>query len=484
MPDLPVLAIASEVFPLVKTGGLADVVGALPGALRREGIAVRTLIPGYPSVMRAVKVARAAHAFASLQGGPARVVPATIDGLDVIVLDAPHLFDRPGNPYLGPDGLPWPDNALRFAALAAAGAVIGRGGVKGFVPRIVHAHDWQASLALAYLHYGGTPRPATVMTIHNLAFQGQFPRSVFAKLELPEHAFSIDGVEYYGDVGYLKAGIALADAITTVSPTYAAEIRAPENGMGLDGLLRKRADELTGIRNGIDDAIWNPATDAHLESRYDASTLDLRAKNKAALQGRFGLAADPAAPLFAIVARLSWQKGSDLVLDALPSLLHTGAQLAVLGAGDAGIEQRFAAAAGAHPGRVSFLKAHDEGAAHEVMGGADALLMPSRFEPCGLTQMMAIRYGVVPVVSRVGGLADTIVDASEMALAAGAGTGVQFSPVTREMLEAAVDRTVRLYRDRALWRRLQRHAMRCEVDWHRPAQEYAALFRRLASGRA
>jgi starch synthase len=484
MNDLSVLAIASEAFPLVKTGGLADVVGALPGALRREGIAVRTLVPGYPAVMRAMKGARSACTYPLLHGGPARVVPATIDGLEVLALDAPHLFDRPGNPYLGPDGKPWPDNAIRFAALAAAGADVARGSVKGFAPQVVHAHDWQTGLVPTYLHYGAAPRPASVMTIHNLAFQGQFPRSVFAKLDLPPHAFGIEGVEYYGDVGYLKAGIALADAITTVSPTYAAEIRSPEMGMGLDGLLRRRADELIGIRNGIDEAIWNPATDTHIPVCYDAAHLELRARNKVALQARFGLAQTASTLLFAIVARLSWQKGSDLVLDALPALLHTGAQLAVLGAGDRDIEARFAAAAAANPGRVAMVNDHDEVAAHAVMGGADALLMPSRFEPCGLTQMMAIRYGVVPVVSRVGGLADTIVDASEMALAAGAGTGVLFSPVTREMLEAAIDRAARLYRDRALWRRLQRHAMRCEVDWRRPAHDYAALFRRLATDRA
>jgi starch synthase len=484
MPIVPVLAIASEAFPLIKTGGLADVVGALPGALARERILVRTLLPGYPKVIEAAHGAREVHAFPWLHGGPARVLEATAGGLDLLVLDAPHLYSRPGNPYTGPDGKPWIDNAVRFAALAEAGAAIGRGALPGFAPRVVHAHDWQAGLSAAYLHYGPSPRPATVTTIHNLAFQGQFPRGAFAHLGLPPHAFSIHGVEYYGDVGFLKAGIALSDAITTVSPTYAAEIRSAESGMGLDGLLRVRADALVGIRNGIDETIWNPRTDTYLAKRYDSAHLELRAANKAALQKRFGLAPEPGAPLFAMVTRLTWQKGVDLVLDALPTLLHVGGQLAVLGTGDAELEQRVSEAARAHPGRVALLRAHDEKAAHEVQGGADVVLVPSRFEPCGLTQMMALRYGAIPLVSRVGGLADTIVDASEMALAAGAGTGFQYSPPTRVMLEAAIGRAARLYADRSLWRRVQRHAMRCDVSWRRPAREYATLFRTLAGVQA
>lgn len=481
MSHLSVLAIASEAFPLVKTGGLADVVGALPAALRREGVAVRTLIPGYRRVLAATWDATVVHTMPALHGGAARIRASSVDGFDVLVLDAPHLFDRPGNPYLGPDRKAWPDNAQRFAALAAAGAALARGAAAGFAPHVVHAHDWQAGLVPAYLHFGPAPRPATVMTVHNLAFQGQYPRSVFAELGLPPHAFGIDGVEYYGDVGYLKAGIALADCITTVSPTYAAEIRSPDAGMGLDGLLRKRADVLLGIRNGIDDDVWNPASDPHIAVRYDATCLEFRAQNKNALQARFGLAPDPDALLFAIVSRLTWQKGSDLVLDTLPELLHTGGQLAVLGSGDAELEHRFAAAVKAHPGRVAIVRDLDEPLAHQMHGGADALLMPSRFEPCGLTQLIALRYGVVPVVARVGGLADTIVDASEMALAAGAGTGIQFAPTTREMLEAALDRTARLWRDRSVWHRIQRHAMRCDVGWRRPAREYATLFRQLAA---
>ena len=480
---LRVLSVTSEIFPLVKTGGLADVTGALPPALAREGVAMRTLVPGYPAVIDALRDAEAVHSFASMHGGPARLLVANVAGLDVFVLDAPHLYARPGNPYVGADGREWPDNALRFAALAAAAAEIGRGCVATFVPDVVHAHDWQAGLAPAYLHYGGAPRPRTVMTVHNVAFQGQYPASLLARLGLPPHAYAVDGVEYFGGIGYLKAGLALADRITTVSPSYAAEIRTPEFGMGLDGLLRHRSAVLTGILNGIDTDLWNPDTDPYLPSRFDAKRLARRADNKAALLSRMGLAADPAAPLFGVVSRLTWQKGMDLLLDALPGLLGLGAQFVLVGSGEGSMEAGFSAAALRDPGRVAVSIGFDEGLAHLVQGGADALVVPSRFEPCGLTQQCAMRYGAIPVVARVGGLGDTVVDANEMALAAGAGTGVVFAPVTHDALALALDRTVRLWHQRATWHRMQLHAMAVDVGWSRPAKNYAKLYRELVAGR-
>jgi starch synthase len=478
-----VLAVASEAYPLVKTGGLGDVVAALPAALAREGIATRTLVPGYPAVIGALRAAETAHTYALLHGGAARLLAARHAGLDLFVLDAPHLYGRPGNPYLGPDGEPWPDNALRFAALGQCAASIARGAVQGYAPDIVHAHDWQAGLAPALLHYAGTPRPGTVMTVHNLAFQGLFPRELLATIGLPPQAYAIDGVEYYGQIGYLKAGLALADRITTVSPTYAAEIRTPEGGMGLDGLLRHRADVLTGILNGIDDAEWNPRTDACLVSTFDAQHLDGRVANKAALQARLGLDVEPTTFLFGVVSRLTLQKGIDLLLEALPALTGRGAQLALLGAGDPSLEHAFAAAARRHPGRVAAVIGFDEALAHLVHGSVDALLVPSRFEPCGLTQLCALRYGAVPVVARVGGLADTVVDASEPALAAGSATGIQFAPVSRDMLELAMGRAMALRRDAPRWRQLQSQAMTTDVGWGRPASRYAALFRDLAARR-
>jgi starch synthase len=280
-------------------------------------------------------------------------------------------------------------------------------------------------------------------------------------------------------IGFLKAGLALADRITTVSPTYAAEIRTPEGRMGLDGLLRARAHALHGILNGIDEAVWNPATDPMIAMRYSDALLPHRAANKSIVQERFGLVASPTTLLFGIIGRLTTQKGQDLVLDALEALLGLGAQLAVLGSGDSDLERRFAAAAARHAGRVGCVIGYDEGLAHQMQAGIDALLVPSRFEPGGLTQLCALRYGALPVVARVAGLADSVIDANEAALAAGTGTGIQFTPPTSEMLQTALERTEQLWRQPALWRRLQHNAMRCDVSWRRSAAHYAALYREL-----
>ncbi|HEY3848501.1 MAG TPA: glycogen synthase GlgA, partial [Acetobacteraceae bacterium] len=449
MTAVSVLAVASEIFPLIKTGGLADVVGALPPALAAEGVHVTTLIPGYPAVLHGLADAEPVHDFPDLFGGPARLLRGRAAGMDLLAIDAPHLYARPSNPYGGPDGREWPDNAMRFAALGdvaaqlASGAVAARigpggapGGTPGGAPDILHAHDWQAGLALAYLHYRGGRRPGTVMTVHNLAFQGRFPAVLLPALGLPPAAFSIDGVEFYGEIGFLKAGLLFADRITTVSPTYAAEIRTPEGGMGFDGLLRARASDLHGILNGIDDTVWNPAADPLIVADFSVTRLEGRAADKASLQAWFGLAPDPDALLFGVISRLTWQKGLDLLLSAIGALLGVGAQLVVLGTGEHALEAGFAAVADAHRGRIGCEIGYDEALAHQIQAGADALLVPSRFEPCGLTQLCALRYGALPVVARVGGLADTVIDANEAALGTGTGSGVQFAPVTREMLEA------------------------------------------------
>jgi len=482
LTGLSVLSVAAEAFPLIKTGGLADVVGALPGALAAEGIEVRTLLPGYPAVMAALEDAAPVHSLAQAHGAPARVLAGRAAGLDLFVLDAPHLYARPGNPYGGPEG-EWPDNGVRFAALAQVAAAIGHGAVSGYVPDVIQAHDWHAGLVPAYLHYDGRARPGTVMTIHNLAYQGQFPRDMLATLGLPPHAFTHDVVESYGAIGFLKAGIALADRVTTVSPSYAEEILTDEGSMGLGDVLNRRAAVLTGILNGIDDVLWNPATDTHLASRFTAADLAARAPNKAALQARFGLDSDPAALLVGVVSRLTWQKGMDLLLAALPLLLRGGAQLAMLGSGDQDLERGFADAARRHPGRVGARIGYDEALAHLVQGGADAILMPSRFEPCGLTQLAALRYGAIPVVARVGGLADSVVDASEANLSSGVATGVQFAPVTQQQLEAALGRTLALWAEPRLWRQMQARAMGTDVGWAQSASHYAKLFRDLVGSR-
>jgi starch synthase len=476
-----VLSIASEVFPLVKTGGLADVAGALPSALAHEGVEVRTLVPGYPQVLAKLEAAEPAHAYPALFGGPARILATRAAGLDLFVLEAPHLFERAGGLYLGPDGLDWPDNALRFAALARVGADIGKGALPGFACDIVQAHDWQAALAPTYLHYDGGRRPRTVVTIHNLAFQGHFPAALLTALALPTHAMSIDGVEYFGGIGFLKSGLLFADKITTVSPSYAREILTPEFGMALDGLLRTRAADIEGIVNGIDDGVWNPAKDPNLPQKYSALRIDARRRNRAALQERMELAPDADAPLFGVVSRLTSQKGLDLLLAVLPELIAEGGQLAILGAGEISLEQGFAAAAASHEGAVGCFFGYEESLAHLVQAGSDFIVVPSRFEPCGLTQLCALRYGAAPVVARVGGLADTVVDANEAALSAGVATGIQFYPPTAPELLHAVQRAFAIHRDAATMRRLRLNGMRADVSWRGPAKRYASLFRSLVT---
>ena len=480
MTPVRVLSVASEIYPIIKTGGLADVAGALPIALAAEGIEMRTLVPGYPAVMDSLTDAQEVFEWPLFFGGPTRLMQGTCGELKLFVLDAPHLFARPGNPYLSPDGKDWPDNGLRFAALARMADNIGLGAIASFVPDIVHVHDWQAALAPAYLHYSGRPRPGTVVTVHNLAFQGRFPHSMLEEIGLPPDSFTMQGVEYYGDIGYLKAGLLFADRITTVSPTYAREIQGDEGGMGLGGLLRSRASMLSGILNGLDDAVWNPAKDSFLAAPFGRRDLKPRAKNKAELRARFGLAPESKGVLFGVVSRLTWQKGFDLLLGALPTLLEEGAQLAVLGSGESGLEGGFRFASDQNPGRIGNYIGYDESLAHLVQGGADALLVPSRHEPCGLTQLSALRYGALPVVARVGGLADTVIDANPMAIAQGLGTGVQFAPVNQAMLEGAIRRTAGLYREPKLWHQLQANGMATDVSWREPARRYAQLFRELA----
>lgn len=480
---LHVLAVASEIHPLVKTGGLADVVSALPRALVAHDVHVTTLVPGYPAMLHVAGGAEVVARIEGVFGADAVLKRLTLHKLDVLVLDAPHLYDRPGDPYHAPDGREWPDNAIRFSALSWVAAELCRGLVPGFSPAILHAHDWQAGLAPAYLHYQDGKRPRTVMTVHNLAFQGQYPRTLLAELRLPPRAYALDGVEYYGAIGFLKSGVLMADAVTTVSPHYAAEIRSPEGGMGMDGLLASRLGSLSGIVNGIDDEEWNPATDLHLPVRYDRESLESRSENRADLERQFGLEADES-PLFCVISRLTWQKGTDLLLEALPHLVASGARLAVLGSGDAEMRAACEHAAQVHRGRVGVWIGHDEALAHRLLGGADAILMPSRFEPCGLSQIYGLHYGCVPVVARVGGMADTIVDANDTGLTLEVATGVQFQPVNRWMLEDAITRAVTLYRDREAWTGMQRRGMGLDLSWRPRAGAYAELYRRLVEAEA
>lgn len=472
---IEVLSVASEVYPLIKTGGLADVAGALPAALAKNGVSMRTLVPGYPAVMAKLGQSREVYYFSDLFGVTGRLIAGRAEGLDLIVLDAPALYDRPGNPYMGPDVWDWPDNWKRFAALSWVAAELGVGLVEGYRPQVIHAHDWQAGLVAAYVKYGPSATLKTVMTVHNMAFQGTFGADIFAQMRLPPHAFSMEGVEYFGGVGYLKAGVECADVVTTVSPTYSAEIRTPAFGMGLEGLLNNRSGTVFGVLNGIDMDAWNPATDPSLTSTYTANSLGSRATNKAAVQEAFAL--EPSTgPLFAVVSRLTWQKGIDLLVNCIDMMVEAGAQLAVLGSGEAELENAVRGAAIRHPGRVGLVTGYNERLSHLVQGGADVMMVPSRFEPCGLTQLYALRYGCIPLVSRVGGLNDTVIDANVAALQAEVATGVQFAPPDEAALANAIRRTLELYADEKSWKKMQRRGMKSDVSWESSAARYAQLY--------
>lgn len=470
----PALAVASEIAPLVKTGGLADVVGALPGALAPQGWALRTLVPGYRAVMAALKRPKAVADWPDLLGRPARLLAAEVAGLDLLVLDAPELYDREGSPYLDATGNDWPDNDLRFAALCKAAALVAGGAVKGWRPELVHLHDWQAGLTPVYLAESGLATP-TLLTIHNIAFHGLTAANRLAALRLPEAGYSLDGFEYYGHISALKAGLTGARALTTVSPTYAQELMTEDFGMGLDGVLRHRRADLGGILNGIDTAVWNPATDPAIRP---FSTPAGKAANARILRAEFGLAKG-AGPLAVVVSRLSDQKGLDLLLAALPGFLAGGGQVALLGSGDRRLENAWLTAAAAHPGRVGVRIGYDEALSHRMYAGADAVLVPSRFEPCGLTQLYALRYGALPVVARTGGLADTVIHANAAALAVGCATGILHQPGSVGALDQALAQLCALWRQRDTFRQIQRNAMRHPVGWEASAPLYAALYARL-----
>jgi starch synthase len=460
---------------LVKTGGLADVVGALPAALAAEGVQMRTLLPGFPAVMAAITETAHLYDDPDLFGGPARIIAATASGLDLIVIDAPHLYSRPGNIYLGPDGRDWADNPERFAALSWVAARIATEGAGDWRPHVIHAHDWQAGLVPEYLHQMGNPhRVKTILTIHNIAFHGLADPRRLSALRLSANRYTREGFEFWGRVSALKAGLVGSDRLTTVSPTYAAELMRDEFGMGLDGVMRQRRGVLSGILNGIDEDAWNPATDTAIASPY--ATPAGKSANKQALCTEMGLP-NAAGPLCVVVSRLTEQKGLDLLLESLPTLLARGGQLALLGSGDKWMEDAFRNAA--RDDNVAVRIGYDESLSHRLIAGGDAILVPSRFEPCGLTQLYGLRYGTIPVVALTGGLADTVINASPAALAAQAATGIQFTPVTADSLRGALDHLCDLHADTAIWTQMQDNAMRQPVGWGPSAKAYAGLYRDL-----
>ncbi|MGN2392332.1 glycogen synthase GlgA [Pelomicrobium sp. G1] len=479
---LRVLFVTPEIHPLVKTGGLGDVSGALPKALAALHVDVRVLVPGYPAVLQGASHKRVILEVKDLPGfPPARLLTARSDATaPLLIIDCPELYRREGGPYLGPDGNDWPDNALRFALLGRIAALLGSSrSPLAWRPHVVHGNDWQAGLAPAYLHYFRSGRAATVMTVHNLAFQGIFPAETVAQVGLPPESFSLHGVEYYGQLSFLKAGLYYADHITTVSPTYAQEIQSEPLGFGLHGLLRARRDHLTGILNGIDTEVWDPSRDPFIAAPYSAERLERKGENKRALQRSLGLPEEADAPLLGVVSRLTTQKGADLVARIAPRLAARGAQLAVLGSGDPALEQALAEAARRFPRCLAVRLGYDEPLAHRIEAGADLFLMPSRFEPCGLNQMYSQRYGTPPVVHATGGLKDSVTDATPATLAAGTATGFAFEVMAEEAFLGAIDRGLALWRDPDAWRRIQRAGMARDFSWRRSAQQYLGLYRAL-----
>ncbi|MBK9345180.1 MAG: glycogen synthase GlgA [Burkholderiales bacterium] len=488
---MKVLYVCSELYPFLKTGGLADVSAGLPPALAALGCEVRMVLPAFPGVAShaTARGAPAALPCATPWGQAPELPPANITlgelsgwHTPVYLLHAPTLFDRTGNPYLGPDGTDWSDNAQRFAALGWAAACLGQGLDAHWVPDIIHCHDWHTALAPAYVQAfrdQGLRTPATVFSIHNLAYQGLFPYETFSKLGLPDTYFGIHGLEYFGQVSYMKAALQFSDRITTVSPSYAREILTEEQGCGLDGLLRERAHLLSGILNGVDYQLWDPANDPLLPKPFDAKRLAGKSAVKKALQKKLGLAVRPDALVFGVVSRLTAQKGLHLLPQVLESLVQNGGQLALLGEGDAALEQALREAAIQYPGQVGIRIGYDETTAHTVLGGSDVVLVPSAFEPCGLTQLYGLRYGTLPLVRRVGGLADTVVDCTTANHAAKTATGFVFDALSAEALHAALLRAFALHQDSKTWKTVQRRGMALQFDWMASARHYCDLFHAL-----
>ncbi|MBK7423253.1 MAG: glycogen synthase GlgA [Propionivibrio sp.] len=477
-----ILHVASEIYPLVKAGGLADVIASLPAALAKRGLDVRVLLPGFPGILNGMlglkPVIRIGPAFG------AAVITIYIgslpdSGLLAYVIDAPFLYQRQGNIYVGFDGFEWSDNHRRFGLLGWVAAHVASGELDpDWRPDVVHAHDWHAGLAPIYMAQNPGLKTASVFTIHNLAYQGIFPMDCLADLGLPMRQLTPHGIEFHGMISFMKAALVYSKKITTVSPTYAREIRTPEFGCGLDGVLRDRAGDLSGILNGVDPEIWNPE-DPDIARPYSADNLKGKMACKLALQSELGLSNQAEGPLFAVVSRLFSQKGMDLLLAALPDLLREGAQLAVLGTGEDYLEEGFRHAAAANPEKVAAFVGYDEAMAHRFFAGADVLLVPSRFEPCGLTQLYALRYGTLPLVHRVGGLADTVIDATPGNLQSDSATGFVFDDVDRQAISDSIHEACTLYRDQIAWHQVQRRAMEQDFSWDDSAAHYEALYRSL-----
>ncbi len=477
-----VLLVSSEIHPLAKTGGLADVCAALPRSLAQRGADMRLLMPAYPSALDQVRAPQPAIDLGEMLGiDGVRLIGGVMpdSGLPVWLLDCPSLYRRPGTPYQDADGGDWPDNWLRFGLLAHAAARIALGAARlEWQPDTVHCHDWHTGLAPYLIGREDGPRPRTVLTVHNAAFQGNFDPVHMARLGLPRAALAPAAMEFWGQVSFLKSGIRYADRINTVSPTYARELRTPEYGCGMEGLFQQRAGDLVGILNGIDTGRWDPSTDRGIAARFSPDAPQGKAACKAALQAALGLGADPGAPLVAFASRITWQKMADVTLEHLPAILarHPRMQFALLGTGERALEQGFERLAPRFPGRLSVKIDYTEDEERRLQAGADVLLHGSRYEPCGLAHKIAMRYGALPVARRTGGLADTVREATSDFIP-DAANGFVFEAPTGEDMQAAIERGLAAYEHRpAAWKALRDCAMRGDYGWERPALAYLRLY--------
>lgn len=480
-----ILFVTSEAYPLIKTGGLADVSGSLPAALRKLGEDVRILIPGYRQVLEKL---HNQHEVAKLDQlpmiGTATLVMGEMPGTGVPVLTivSSALYEREGGPYHDAQDRDWADNALRFGILSRVAALLSTQAspLPGWIPDITHLNDWQSGLAAAYMYYSGVPHAKSVLGIHNLAFQGGFPEEWVHLLGLPVESYNIHGLEYYGQMSFLKAGIYYSDSITTVSQSYAQEIQTAEFGCGMQGLLSTRSKDIRGILNGIETEEWNPATDPHLAKNYDADNLAGKKAVKKALQRQLGLRIDAKSPLLGVVSRLTYQKGLDMFLNCAEDLLGDGAQIVVLGGGEPTLEMGFKNLAMCYPHKVSTTIGYNEPLSHRIMAGADIFIMPSRFEPCGLNQMYGLAYGTPPVVRRTGGLANSVHDTDSSSLKDGSATGFVFQEASIPALLSCTRRAIDCYHDNKTWQSIQRHGMSRDLGWNQSARAYLEVYRSLA----
>ena len=463
------LFVASELYPFVKTGGLGDIAGALPQALIEEGADIRLLVPGYPGILQNLKNETPLRKLEPFFGrNDAQLLSGRLNGIPAYVIDCPSFYDRI-SPYGDENGKDWADNHLRFAALCRVAADIHLYDAE-WKPDVIHANDWQCGLIPAYLQSRGNDRPRCVFTIHNMAYQGNFPASVLRDINLPQHMFTVNGVEYYGKVSFMKAGLQYADIITTVSPTYAKEIQSSEFGCGMDGILRERSNVVVGILNGIDTQVWNSETDQIIKRTYTIETLKNKAINRTSLIEKCQLQLDKSMPVFGVISRLVSQKGLDLLVQAAPEVLKMGAAFVILGSGDEKLERQFRTLSTEWPAQVHLSTYYDEPHAHEIIAGADCVIVPSRFEPCGLVQMYALCYGTLPLVRNTGGLADTVVENGD------ASTGFVFENAEVKDLSLALVRACALYRSTSHWKKRQVNAMQQDFGWSISAKKYLAAY--------